>query len=478
MNDIIYSEDKKELIRFTDNPAIETFECPPFVEKIGDEAFAKISQLKELTIPNSVREIGDRAFYDSKIRVIRILNTKIKFGNEAFRWCSETEIWYIPKNSSQSYEGKVAKFVWSNSVLVREENENAEKTSLEKKNFENEIVNLALQSNGHAFIHFRPNLKQDLEILKKAIKSSDGYVFKFAHTSLRSDKKIIDELVELNGEILPYAIGEYMSDREYILKASKTYAGIIKEIKDIDFRDKISKDREIVLNTLQIKVNRGILAPLQYAHESLQSEREIVLEAVKNCGFNFSGADSKFQCDREIVLHAVRTGGYQLQKACFELRDDEEIVQAAISRSGENLKHASDRIKGIRAIALQAVSDYGRAFEVISQELTKDKEIALAAVKKVGRNVLYGNKGEIFLNDPDIIAANIEFETKEKLRERNSLDLATPKELKNNKEFVLNAVSKEGISLQYAALKLRKDKDIIRAAVSNNGYAYKYAILQ
>lgn len=477
MEEIIYSSDKKTLLRFPEDSDILSFECPPFVEIIGAEAFAKITKLKELTIPETIKEVGVRAFYKSEIRIIRIINTKLKIGEDAFRWCSSTEIFYIPKHSPQTFRNKIAKFVWDNSELIREELESPQKLSKDDLDFENEIIRLALKSNAYSFAYLKPSIKNNIDIIKEAIKFLDGSIFKYANVSLRQDKKVIDELVEINGGILPYAIGDYLNNREYILKASRTYPGIIGHIKNNEFRTQISKDIEIIQNILKLKVNRGIFAPMQYVHESLKSDRELVLNAVKNCGFNFRDVDVKFCCDREIVLYAVRTAGYLLGKACAELKDDEEIVKIAITHSGENLKFASDRIKGIKEFALLSVKSYGRAYQVISEELMNDKEIAFAAVKNAGSVALFFTKGEIFMKDPDIIKLAAEYEENYRLLENQKLNSSTPKKMTEDKDFVINAVSKDGASLEYASLKLRKDKDVIRTAVSNNGIAYLFSIL-
>ncbi len=469
----------KVLIKFPEQTEIKYFECPPFVEKIGYEAFYQVSSIVEITIPETVQEIDERAFYDCRIETIRILNTKIKIGKEAFRWCSSTMIWYIPKHASQSFESKISKTIWNKSELIREELETKFSLSKESIEFENEIIELAINNCGYAFANLKPSYKKNIEFLKKALKTTNGSIFKYAHHSLRSDKNIIDELVNLHGGILPYAKGyDYMSDREYILKSSRSYFGIIKDIENKSFREKISMDEEIVLNTLQHKVDRGIFAPLQFVHEKLRGNRDVVLNATKVSGFNFSYADSKFMCDREIVLHAVKTAGYLLNKVCHELKDDEEIVKIAIKRNGENIKYASERIKGIKEIALCAIETYGRAFEYLSDELKNDKDIILPAVKQEGIGVISFTSAERYCADKDVTEANEIFKIREKEINDSKLDYTTSKNLTQNREFVLNAVSKDGMSLQYASLKLKKDREIIRTAISNNGYAYKFACLE
>lgn len=48
------------------------------------------------------------------------------------------------------------------------------------------------------------------------------------------------------------------------------------------------------------------------------------------------------------------------------------------------------------------------------------------------------------------------------------------KELKSDREYVLNSVKKNGLSIQFASSKLKKDKFIILEAVKNSALAYEY----
>ena len=74
-------------------------------------------------------------------------------------------------------------------------------------------------------------------------------------------------------------------------------------------------------------------AALWHADKKLQSDREIVLAAVRNdpCyGIpSLAFADKKLQSDREIVLAAVSQNAEALNYASEELKSDREIVLAA-----------------------------------------------------------------------------------------------------------------------------------------------------
>ena len=62
---------------------------PNSVKSIGDGAFAYCSGLTELTLPNSVKSIGDRAFaYCSGLTELTLPNSVTSIGNCAFGGCS------------------------------------------------------------------------------------------------------------------------------------------------------------------------------------------------------------------------------------------------------------------------------------------------------------------------------------------------------------------------------------------------------
>ena len=50
-----------------------------------------------------------------------------------------------------------------------------------------------------------------------------------------------------------------------------------------------------------------------------------------------------------------------------------------------------------------------------------------------------------------------------------------PKEFWSDKDFVLEAVKKKGLALQFAHESLKKDKSIVLEAVKQNGFALEFA---
>ncbi len=117
--------------------------------------------------------------------------------------------------------------------------------------------------------------------------------------------------------------------------------------------------------------------------ESFKKDREIVLAAVKQDGYNaLYKADESFKKDRKIVLAAVKRDGSALYIADESLKKDREIVLAAVKKDGYALKYADESLRKDREIVLAAVKQYGEALQYADESLRKDREIVLAAVKQ------------------------------------------------------------------------------------------------
>ena len=81
--------DPEDVIRGTIK--IESGNCliPEGVIKIGDNCFECCSQLTNITLPSSLKEIGEYAFFNTNINTIKIPEGVTKIGNKCFWKCSQ-----------------------------------------------------------------------------------------------------------------------------------------------------------------------------------------------------------------------------------------------------------------------------------------------------------------------------------------------------------------------------------------------------
>ena len=65
IDDVVFSVDKKELVRYSPEKTDESYAIPEHVETIRDGAFQGSEHLKRVTISKNIHHIGTRAFSDS-----------------------------------------------------------------------------------------------------------------------------------------------------------------------------------------------------------------------------------------------------------------------------------------------------------------------------------------------------------------------------------------------------------------------------
>lgn len=65
IDDVVFSTDKKELVRYSPEKTDESYVIPDHVETIRDGAFQGSEHLKRVTISKNIHHIGSRTFSDS-----------------------------------------------------------------------------------------------------------------------------------------------------------------------------------------------------------------------------------------------------------------------------------------------------------------------------------------------------------------------------------------------------------------------------
>lgn len=81
---VLFTKDGKTLIAYPMNRSGTTYTIPANVEHIEDDAFYCCSKLTSITMPNSLKKIGKRAFYACKLASITIPSGVISIGDQAF----------------------------------------------------------------------------------------------------------------------------------------------------------------------------------------------------------------------------------------------------------------------------------------------------------------------------------------------------------------------------------------------------------
>jgi len=143
--------------------------------------------------------------------------------------------------------------------------------------------------------------------------------------------------------------------------------------------------------------------------------------------------------DRAQLLAVVKEDGLALRHGHKESRGDREVVMAAVQQNGSAIQYASKSLRGDREVVWVAVDKAPDAFRFASKELKADRELATMAL---------GSKPAIAgAESGDSSFKNCSFS------------------LRDDREFVLAAVQKDGEALEWASRKLQADFEIVFSAL-------------
>ena len=257
-------------------------------------------------------------------------------------------------------------------------------------------------------------MRANKEVMTAAVKRN-GYALAYASEQLKANWDVVYQAVGNHGGALKYASHELRAHPEMVLHAFKGFRG--------DF-------------------NIGKVDPFEFASGSLKNDRSFVLKLMS--------------VDVASLAHANR-----------ELRGDHEVVKAAVSSNGKALKYASAALKDNKEIVLLAVKNSPRAFKHASGTLQKDRDVLLVAASTTRFDDIREANPTIHHDDELMKIA---------VRHHPQALMSARETLRDNKELVMEVVSKKGASTaEFLSQKFQDDKDVMMAAVSSHGMNLKYA---
>lgn len=155
-------------------------------------------------------------------------------------------------------------------------------------------------------------------------------------------------------------------------------------------------------------------------------------------------------------------------------QSDEEIVAMVATATREQvvemiqkdvtiIKYLPEEFKSDKELMLGAIKETPRAMKYVSKTLLNDKDFLIEATKE--------NRALVYV--PKEIRNNKELMTS--VIEAVPANLIYCEELKEDKEFVLGLVKKDGMTIRFVSESLQDDKDVVLEAVNQNCYAAEHA---
>ena len=182
------------------------------------------------------------------------------------------------------------------------------------------------------------SLKADKELMLKAIYSylSPRHISK----KLRQDKAFMFEVVSFYGNYLAYASDSLKDDEELVLRALSRGSGT--NFKDASKRLKNSE--EFVLKALKVnasvinEVNASIKHDLKFINKAFKTSPNILIHLSKNF-FNSIG----FEIDFAKAMFAVNFNGILLTYLDENFKENEAIIEAALSNNTSAINYISEK---------------------------------------------------------------------------------------------------------------------------------------
>jgi predicted DNA-binding ArsR family transcriptional regulator len=254
-------------------------------------------------------------------------------------------------------------------------------------------------------------------------------------------------------------------------------------------------DRELVTTAMDIDT-----FSFSMASDALKDNENFILEYMKFVSiFDFSWLifiSSRLKNNKAFSLEIIKYDSDALKFFSDEIKDDETVVLAAASKDPGSLEYASSRLKNSRSFIYKLVKENERyspgPLSYASRELRGDKKFVLEC--------FHSNKDDTFMlhnitdalkDDEDFIKQAIEisgyslsyaserlqrkkeliFEAIKQTRDLHVVDYR--KNLSDDKETVIFALE-HGATLAQASERLRDDDDVVKIALEANGTNFVY----
>ena len=146
------------------------------------------------------------------------------------------------------------------------------------------------------------------------------------------------------------------------------------------------------------------------------------------------------------------------------LYTDREKVLSMVQKNGENFEKADFSLRADKEIALTAIKNSTFAFDIVPIELKERKDFMIEACKFNGNNLSHARSN--LLNDKEVVMTAVK---------DNGLAIRYAfEDIKKDKEVIAEALNNNGNSFKYIPEELKNDRDLVMTAVKSQGYALAF----
>ena len=333
------------------------------------------------------------------------------------------------------------------------------------------IVIAACRQNGSAFQYCLPgNLRteilNDKNLVKEILQTANAKTTRMCLKSLGTEQELI--LQALHNNLSWYDVPDYLDeDLEFAKRAVRALPHLYMDM-PCDFKS----DIDLAMRVLQSEEHVGgdiVLEVTEYIPEIL-GDKEAMLAIAKNSVSDVLRETLQFsplhiRSNKEIMLEAVKNDPVTFEYCTDELHHDFDILMALVTKCPAALYLVSDGMQELHpCLVVQAIQnaepeDLWYVGEDIADHLWSDRDVVRAWLE-CGGKWRSDDFSEHFRQDKELFLGVAEYNYSQF---HNASDA-----LRENKRFMLQAIEKDGRVFRDAMSSLRYDFDLALEAFSGS----------
>ena len=177
-------------------------------------------------------------------------------------------------------------------------------------------------------------IKNDKDLVKSAILTSQGAALKLASPELKADEGLVLDATRYFGTAFADAAPELRNNKDFLLKALGVHGAAMTGAPDA-----LRRDKTFMLEAA--KEGKG--AALQGAMRDLRDDRNLILEMIVHDAQAYKHCSEDLLNDKDFAVAVAKRNGKALKFMIPAFRADPDVVRAAISRDPQaaQFAHAS-----------------------------------------------------------------------------------------------------------------------------------------